>query len=646
MAALVEGQQYGLFSQGSYSNSNSLIFVKLTDSALKSIEDYLKNKGSSLQKPTVQFEANHGVIHIPVSSKDSHSFGFTVSNTEADNPQGSFECIQQKKSRSLESLGSMLHKMQIHATEDSYEKTKHKMAFAEQQNKKNCTKVIKAAGPGVGRRVKVKRPLSSIPLPPPKPSSPHQFLPSAVSKQVVKPVSGLQLGGTNSSTPRPTPPPKPANSDILRKTYRERIIHLLAVRPYKKPELLTRLMKDGIKEKDKKSLSAILSQVAVLKDNSFSLVRHVWNEVQDDWPFYTPQERELMKRIPQKLKEMMLRHTDKRAPSGYEPYPGKKQRISHYQKPEVNGASPYSGFVSSAKPDSTDLTFVKADSVLNTSKKWEPTLNGQNGFSKTDGFSPKCSATENGVSSHTSTISSHLFNRQTPEPEKFTHWSAAGLASSCSKSTMQAADSSHTYINRHSSPDSNSHSQTVAAPKINNFSSKLPPNGYLKHHSSPVEERMNGVRRSKVSSTTNSTDSTPSSSPDSQDSLCFKGSQSHTSSPTTTCEVPDYLTKYVEITSNDQRARYKAHFNAEYEQYQKLHSHIMNVSRRFAELEDRLGSCEKGSQEWKKTTQEIKKEYKEQKRKKYQEMKRKYQYLHEKLAHIKRLVMEYDQCHS
>ncbi|XP_076304898.1 RNA polymerase II elongation factor ELL-like isoform X2 [Tachypleus tridentatus] len=561
----------------------------------------------------------------------------------------------------------MLHKMQIHATEDSYEKTKHKMAFAEQQNKKNCTKVIKAAGPDVGRRIKVKRSLSSVTLPPSKASSPHQFLPSSVSKQVVKSVSGssgLQLGGTGSNTSRPTPPPKPANPDILKKTYRERIIHLLAVRPYKKPELLTRLMKDGIKDKDKKSLSAILSQVAVLKDNSFSLVRHVWNEVQDDWPFYTPQERELMKRQkPQNLTppcengpySPSNHHTNtspnsqKRAPSGYEPYPGKKQRISHYQKPEVNGASPYSGFVSSAKPDSTDLTFVKADSVLSTSKKWEPAVNGQNGFPKTDGFSPKCSATENGVTSHTSTTSSHLFNRRTPEPEKFTHWSAAGLACSYSKSTTQASDSSHTYINRHSSPDSHSHSQTVAAHKLNNFTSKLLPNGYLKHHSSPVEDRVNGVRQSKVTSTTNSTDSshtTPSSSPDSHDRLCFKGSQSYTSSPTTTCEVPDYLTKYVEITSNDQRARYKAHFNAEYEEYQKLHSHITNVSRRFAELEDRLGSCVKGSEEWKETTREIKMEYKEQKRKKYQEMKRKYQYLHEKLAHIKRLVMEYDQAHS
>lgn len=38
-------------------------------------------------------------------------------------------------SSSLESLGFMLMKMQIHATEDSYEKTKSKMTAAEQEQK-------------------------------------------------------------------------------------------------------------------------------------------------------------------------------------------------------------------------------------------------------------------------------------------------------------------------------------------------------------------------------------------------------------------------------------------------------------------------------------------------------------------------------
>lgn len=40
--ALVAGVQYGLSSQNS-NQQNSLVFVKLTDSAYRAIEDYLRN---------------------------------------------------------------------------------------------------------------------------------------------------------------------------------------------------------------------------------------------------------------------------------------------------------------------------------------------------------------------------------------------------------------------------------------------------------------------------------------------------------------------------------------------------------------------------------------------------------------------------
>jgi RNA polymerase II elongation factor ELL len=44
MAGLVEGVQYGLSSQGNFHENKSLIFVKLTDSAYRAIEDFLRNK--------------------------------------------------------------------------------------------------------------------------------------------------------------------------------------------------------------------------------------------------------------------------------------------------------------------------------------------------------------------------------------------------------------------------------------------------------------------------------------------------------------------------------------------------------------------------------------------------------------------------
>lgn len=43
MAALPAGVQYGLSSESSYKENKELVFVKLTDSALKAIQDFLRN---------------------------------------------------------------------------------------------------------------------------------------------------------------------------------------------------------------------------------------------------------------------------------------------------------------------------------------------------------------------------------------------------------------------------------------------------------------------------------------------------------------------------------------------------------------------------------------------------------------------------
>lgn len=46
MAALVAGVQYGLSSHANFHENKSLIFVKLTDSAQRAIEDFLRNRVS------------------------------------------------------------------------------------------------------------------------------------------------------------------------------------------------------------------------------------------------------------------------------------------------------------------------------------------------------------------------------------------------------------------------------------------------------------------------------------------------------------------------------------------------------------------------------------------------------------------------
>ncbi|NXK38863.1 ELL2 factor, partial [Piprites chloris] len=99
-----------------------------------------------------------------------------------------------------------------------------------------------------------------------------------------------------------TTPMNPANifqrtsSAVSGQPFRDRVIHLLALKKYKKPELLDRLQRDGIMQKDRGSLGQILQQVAKLnaKDNSFSLKEHLFKDVRKDWPGYSEVDRQVL----------------------------------------------------------------------------------------------------------------------------------------------------------------------------------------------------------------------------------------------------------------------------------------------------------------------------------------------------------------
>ncbi|NWW72942.1 ELL2 factor, partial [Climacteris rufus] len=88
-------------------------------------------------------------------------------------------------------------------------------------------------------------------------------------------------------------------STISRRPFKDRVIHLLALKNYKKPELLDRLQREGVMQKDKDSLGKILDEVANMDatDNSFSLKDHFFKEIQKDWPGYSEIDREALEVI-------------------------------------------------------------------------------------------------------------------------------------------------------------------------------------------------------------------------------------------------------------------------------------------------------------------------------------------------------------
>ncbi|KAJ3641998.1 hypothetical protein Zmor_028464 [Zophobas morio] len=109
-------------------------------------------------------------------------------------------------------------------------------------------------------------------------------------------------------------------------------------------------------------------------------------------------------------------------------------------------------------------------------------------------------------------------------------------------------------------------------------------------------------------------------------------------------EFPDYLTKYTRIKDVEQRRRFEADFNADFAEYKNLCGIVDKVSKRFVSFESMLKQEDASSPRFKDLKMQIVREYNENKKDlEYQKLKRRFHYLHDKLSHIKRLVLEYDQ---
>ncbi|NXY47226.1 ELL2 factor, partial [Ceuthmochares aereus] len=221
------------------------------------------------------------LIKIPKVDQpdEAHTFNFHVSNVGKDNPQGSFDCVQQMHSSSgalqLCCLGSIQNKITLCATSDSYQTTRERVTQAEEESRNRSAKVIKPDGPFLGKKVQIRKPSQSIP--------------DAVPKR--KRSTPMNLANTIRKNHM--------HNAISQRPYKERVIHLLALKSYKKPELLTRLQRDGVNQKDKNCLGTILHQVANLnpKDNSYSLKDFIFKEIQKDWPGYSETDKKSLESI-------------------------------------------------------------------------------------------------------------------------------------------------------------------------------------------------------------------------------------------------------------------------------------------------------------------------------------------------------------
>lgn len=725
MAALVAGVQYGLSSHSNFHENKSLIFVKLTDSAQRAIEDFLRNRNKTSQNPTIQFLGNEGQLSFPSTQSSHGSAGFTFSlsgNQDIEGPQGGFECIQQTGPKSLESLGALPCKMRIQANDDVYETTRHRMAVAEENNKNKCTRVIKPNGPDIGRKVKVKS--TGKPIPSSSSNSRHRESTSI-------PTSGSQAR-LSSSSYKPANPaaarsqPEKKIPDIMRRPLKERLIHLLALRPYKKPELYDRINREGLKERERNIMTTILKQVAFMRDNTYHLHRYVWNDVQEDWPYYTEQEKAMLKRRkPQNLTPpgssdggssgsgqspnsthpgsppaitapppSLLNNKRPGYYQGNDGLPTKRPRISHYKKSEQNSGSSITGENgrTAGSGNSNNSVSVVSGAGSTSANSGSSSNSGgvvdgwdqrQHQRDRRGDYRPERTANSDVLRSTSYSTGKPCLTPTSDSEEINQTGHRDGIITSTGSSGNNTASNSATGHNSHSITHSNSLSGnrhhtgktailgTDTGNSGTDYVTRLMPsvvsdggsassfsgssNGILadrrdrsdRNDRSRTSERDRDSRKKSNGTGGNSYNDLSASDYTATEDNTVSTSSCALELPESpkSSEYPDYLTYYTTISSSEQRRRYKAEFNADYEEYRRLHAQVANVSKRFTQLQERLKQEEASGnwEEYEEVRRQILHDYNETKRDPvHKEIKRRFHYLHEKLSHIKRLVLEYD----
>ncbi|KAG5272865.1 hypothetical protein AALO_G00170140 [Alosa alosa] len=564
MAALSEDGRYGLNCSRRNASKITVLHVKLTETAIRALENYQNCKNVPSSQPTIHFQGLQGRIKIPrMDAPDSANFDFYLSNVGKDNPQGSFECIHQYMSSSgtphLASLGTIQDKITVCATSESYQ----------------------PGGQFRGKTVQMRKPAPSAPDP----------VPERKRSTPINPASTIRKCLTN--------------NPVAQRPYRDRVIHLLALRSYKKLEVLARLQRDGVSQKDRSSLGSTLQQVANLnpKDNSYSLKDFIYREVQRDWPGYNEDERTQLERL--LTRKGILPESLPSTSPPKESVPTSPQRGA--SAPSPLGGLPWAGRLRLLVPSS--------------SSRPPPTGSTSNSPSTPEGRGSQDLPLDQ---SSTCAEAADRYDRPLlPLP--------AGVSSSSSKKPKKKS-------------------------KKHKEKERERERGREEKRERRIEERREEEKATVVVVTTEEDERprkkhrteekhTPAHRSPSSEHEDGKDRTVHSTEVSSAPLAPDYITKYPAVVSTDQRQRYKDDFNSEYDEYRVLHARVDGINRRFTQLDAQCRRLTPGSKEYQEVHEEVLQEYKKMKQHNpnYYEEKQRCEYLHNKLAHIKRLIAEFDQ---
>ncbi|XP_078386535.1 RNA polymerase II elongation factor ELL isoform X2 [Cetorhinus maximus] len=621
-AALGEERRFGLSCEKLNSGARlSLFHVKLTDTAVRALEAYRRLAASLPNQPVICFQGNQGYIKIPAPKSDCHDgvrcFSFYLSTDSKDKPQASFDCIQQYVSSferdQLDCLGSIQDKITVCATDDSYQMTRERMSQVEKESWSRTTIEIKPGSSyqGVRKPVHIRKQAAS-------PAA--DGIPLRKHSPTMNPCFGVKKNHASTVTQRPL---------------KDRVIHLLALKPYKKPELILWLEREKANPKDKAELSLVLDQVAKLnsKDNSFTLKDELYKEVQQDWPGYSDEEKQLIRRH-------LIR---KRQPS-HSSQTKSFQLSSPFQK-SSGETSPQSSPVKNSllkRPvpsERTNSHTSKKSKVLQSKNHLQPVLNGhlpphsacltamanscvtvKTESQKTRSSLPVCQNEFNEPFKKCSNSTKSDLNRNDKE------FKGRDITGSPRNRVAQASLEQTAYPHSEGMELSASHNKKKSKKHKEKVREHTRPEARMWQKENPIQ---------------------PVGKPDEQDVEEHETTNT-SATASATVEMPDYLLKYTAITSLELCQNYRNDFNAEYSEYRDLHARIGNVTQQFIQLGSKIKTLNPGTEEYKIVEDQIFEEYRKFKKTHpaYREEKIRCEYLHRKLSHIKQLILEYDPSHA
>ena len=164
--------------------------------------------------------------------------------------------------RQLTSIGTLQEKVHVRASQDAYARFGQKMSDVKKENEKRTTQLLDR-----GPKTQAKRLIPPAMFNANSGSNSRSAIPvpsNSINATSIPKTGGSPRRSNGSSTSSYLPGNHPMlerhrgpdsatrtkkvnyNPDLLRRPLRERIIHLLAVRPFKKPELLARISRGNI----------------------------------------------------------------------------------------------------------------------------------------------------------------------------------------------------------------------------------------------------------------------------------------------------------------------------------------------------------------------------------------------------------------